>query len=236
MELDDPIPQYGGYRQPTQSELNFFKSNTNVGGYAAPDNKIVMNPYSNLTDREKRLVGLNEGARLFMRDNPSMVGNFGLTKEQERNFANYSDNIEDKRATILARILTGDPSVGNPTIRQKFNANKIKNALSNGLGRYGQGNIDLYNRPIIKNDDGTISTVKSYGFTDENGKHILIPTVTPEGIVSNDEAIKRYYQTGEYLGKFDTIPELEDYATRLHNEQDRYYSKIRKALTQGGGY
>lgn len=132
MELYNPIPQYGEYRQPTQSELNFFKNNINVGGYASPDNRIVMNPYSNLTDREKRLVGLNEGARLFMRANPNMVGNFGLTREQEKNFANYSPNIEDKRATIIARILTGDPSVGKPTIRQKLNANKIRKALLQG--------------------------------------------------------------------------------------------------------
>lgn len=95
--------------------------------------------------------------------------------------------------------------------------------LKNELGRYGEGNIDLYKRPQIKNQDGKISTVRSYGFTDENGKNILVPTVTPDGIISDDEAVKRYHQTGEYLGKFDTIPELEDYAQKLHNEQDRYY-------------
>lgn len=91
------------------------------------------------------------------------------------------------------------------------------------IDRYGKGNIDLYNRPQIKNANGSISTVKSYGFTDENGKHILVPTVTPDGIISNDEAVKRYYQTGEYLGKFNTIPELEDYAQKLHLQQEKYY-------------
>lgn len=97
--------------------------------------------------------------------------------------------------------------------------------LLNGqeIGRYGKGNIDLYNRPQIKNANGSISTVKSHGFTDENGKHILVPTVTPDGIISGDEAVKRYYQTGEYLGKFNTIPELEDYAQKLHLQQEKYY-------------
>ena len=52
--------------------------------------------------------------------------------------------------------------------------------LKNELGRYGEGNIDLYKRPQIKNQDGKISTVKSYGFTDENGNTDMpVPPKTP---------------------------------------------------------
>ena len=72
--------------------------------------------------------------------------------------------------------------------------------------QYGMGNIDLNNRPVVKNNDGTISTIRSISFNDGN-KEILIPTVVNGKVVSNEEAIEHYYKTGEYLGKFDTVEE-----------------------------
>lgn len=130
---DDELYQYGEYREPYQSELDYFKNNTNVAGMATEDNKIILNPYSSLSDEEMRQVGLNEGVRLFLRNNPNYIGNFGLTKQQKQSFGNYSNNIDDIRSTILARILTKDPSVGKATIRQKFNANRVRNAINRGL-------------------------------------------------------------------------------------------------------
>ena len=108
----------------------------------------------------------------------------------------------------------------------------IKKALAKDyqLGRYGKGNIDLYNRPVYKNLDGSVSTVRSMSFNDGNGE-ILIPTIAfhPETgkpyLMSDDEAINRYYQTGEYLGKFKTIDEANDYAAKLHRQQDYLYRR-----------
>lgn len=218
------LNQYGEYRQPYQSELDYFKNNTNVGGMATEDNKIILNPYSSLNDREKHQVGLNEGVRLFLRENPSYIGNFGLTNQQKQSLGNYSDNIDDIRSTILARILTNDPSAGKATIRQKFNANRVRNAINRGLGKYGLGNIDLYNRPQVKNPDGSISTVRSMSFND-GLKEVVIPTVSDDGrIMTDNQAIDNYYKTGKYLGKFDTVDEATKYADRLHNEQDLYYN------------
>lgn len=79
--MPDKLYQYGEYRQPYQSELDYFKNNTNVGGMATEDNKIILNPYSNLSNEQKRQVALNEGVRLFLRKNPNYIGNFGLTKQ-----------------------------------------------------------------------------------------------------------------------------------------------------------
>lgn len=90
--------------------------------------------------------------------------------------------------------------------------------------RYGRGNIDLLNRPIVKNDDGSISTVRSMSFQDKDGKEVLVPTVLNGKIVSDSEAINNYYKTGEYLGKFDTIEEANKYAEELHKQQEKIYS------------
>jgi uncharacterized protein YerC len=94
---------------------------------------------------------------------------------------------------------------------------------SSSLGQYGKGNIDLYNRPIVTNSDGSISTVRSMSF-EENGKEILIPTVVNGRVVSDDEAIDYYHRTGEYLGKFNSVKEADDYAEKLHEDQEKMYS------------
>lgn len=90
-------------------------------------------------------------------------------------------------------------------------------------GRFGKGNIDLNNRQVVHNEDGSISTERSFS-VNINGKEVLLPTVVNGKIVSEDEAIEHYYQTGEHLGKFDTWQEADAYAEMLHNRQDWYYN------------
>ncbi|NUR12358.1 MAG: transglycosylase SLT domain-containing protein [Bradyrhizobium sp.] len=85
------------------------------------------------------------------------------------------------------------------------------------------GNIDLGNRPVVKNEDGSISTVRSMSF-EEDGKEILIPTVSPDGkLLSDDDAIKLYHRTGQHLGIFDSAKNATAYAKDLHASQAAYY-------------
>ena len=92
------------------------------------------------------------------------------------------------------------------------------------LGQYGAGNIDLYNRIPVEDEEGNIETVNSISFYDEDsGKEVLIPTVIDGRIVSEDEAIDHYYETGEYLGMFDTPEETNKYAQHLHLVQEKLY-------------
>lgn len=96
------------------------------------------------------------------------------------------------------------------------------------IGRYGRGNIDLYNRPQYINEDGSVSTVRSMSFGDEFGNEILVPTIAFDKngspySMSDDEAIARYYETGEYLGLFKSIEEAEEYAEKLHEQQEQLY-------------
>ena len=94
--------------------------------------------------------------------------------------------------------------------------------------QYGAGNIDLTKRPVVKNDDGSISTVRSMSFN-EDGKEILVPTVVNGRVVSDQEAIDHYHKTGEYLGKFNTVDEANAYAENLHNQQEKLYGHSVKA-------
>lgn len=93
------------------------------------------------------------------------------------------------------------------------------------------GNIDLAARPVLTNADGSISTVRSMSFEEDDGTEILVPTISPEGHpLTDDEAIDLYRQTGLNLGKFDSPAHATAYAERLHEAQDEYYTAKRSGV------
>lgn len=108
-----------GTRDPYKSELEFFKKRPEVAGMATEDNKIILNPYSQNTKKEQAAVAQNEALRLFMKVT-KVSPDFELTKEQQDFFkkTEYGSNPEAAKQTILARILSGDPSAKNVTPEQ----------------------------------------------------------------------------------------------------------------------
>lgn len=111
-------------------------------------------------------------------------------------------------------------------IERPQTAAKQKWTIGN-IGQYGAGNIDLYDRPQYRNANGSISTVDSTSYNID-GQEVLLPTVwnrngTPYHSSNDEEILQRYRDTGEYLGKFSTVEEANDYAEKLHLEQQERY-------------
>lgn len=82
------------------------------------------------------------------------------------------------------------------------------------------GNINLNARPLVRNADGTISTVRSISIS-EDGKEILLPTVSADGamVLSDEAAIAQYRETGQHLGIFRSPQAATAYAKALHERE-----------------
>jgi hypothetical protein len=83
------------------------------------------------------------------------------------------------------------------------------------------GNIDLTKRPQVPYE-GKTATVRSIS-VEQDGKHILIPTVIGNKVVSDDEAYAHYQKTGEHLGIFESSQDADSYGRALSKEQGKYY-------------
>jgi len=118
---------YGvGVRDVEPGEDKYFKANPHVAGMAADDDKIIINPYSKLSDKEKQLLMLNEAARVHMRRGMIDAPRYELSPEQAKAFASYSNSLDDQRQTIAGRILSGDPSALQPTPDQLDYVSKLR--------------------------------------------------------------------------------------------------------------
>jgi hypothetical protein len=116
----------------------------------------------------------------------------------------------------LAAVKAGPLAPGVP----KVGVSKGYEVVKNFPGLQVSGNIDLKNRPIVDNPDGSYGTEFSLSFND--GKHeVLIPTIFDGKHHTEQEAIDHYRNTGQHLGKFASgdTKTVDQYAEQLHSRE-----------------
>lgn len=130
-----PLGSNNLLRRPYPSELDFFQKNPKVTGMATEDNRVIINPYSTLNENEQQALVDNESARILIRTGKIKKPDFSVTKEQQKflDSTTYKDaSEEDRRATIAARLLTGDPTAGVATKEQKAYVDMLRKMMLEG--------------------------------------------------------------------------------------------------------
>jgi len=107
-------------RTPSKSELTWFDKNKDTSGMAAEDGKIILNPYSGLSQEQQSAVMQNEASRLWMREN-NFDPKFKMTQQQLESFKGSAYELDSTSAkqSIIGRIISNDPSAGDVTPEQK---------------------------------------------------------------------------------------------------------------------
>lgn len=233
----------------TQNKHEFMKK-INEFGFGKPEIAAYKKKYSDdlaAEEREKKSL-FSEEARSIMGSRDDMkaqalvngdTAHFKTNAEKLRKmgYHDYAKELE-KDGMLYDKVISFDTENKNKSLAEKLqaaNALDLKRVGERGSssaypegefkGLVEKGNIALDKRPVVKNDDGSISTVRSMS-VNMDGKEVLIPTVSPDGkILSEDDAIKHYRKTGEHLGKFDTPEQATAYAEKLHSAQEGFYSK-----------
>lgn len=131
----------------------------------------------------------------------------------------------DRLFTLQAELAKEKDPANRRSLQREIS--RVTESNSSFPGMIQPGNIDLAKRPVVRNKDGTISTVRSIG-VNVDGQEVLIPTVSDDGrILSDSDAIAQYKKTGKHLGKFNSPETSNIYAEKLHIEQERMYAKKR---------
>lgn len=102
-------------------------------------------------------------------------------------------------------------------------------------GEIEHGNVDLFNRPNVNNPEtGGQSTVYSMSVGTPQGE-VLIPRISDDGkILSEEDAIKQYKQTGKHLGVYSNVDEANKAAQAIHQQQEQLMNQKKSSPKIGG--
>lgn len=119
------------------------------------------------------------------------------------------------------------------------------------IGQYGDGNIDLYDRPVLikhttkktKDEDGntveeTVDEVVTLGsfVANVNNEYVLLPTIFKDAQgnaveITQEQATQTYRTDGKYLGRYSTKSAATSYQRKLELEMKRRYENISQTYT-----
>lgn len=182
-----------------------------------------------------------------LHDNPDLTGEHKLTlmrsaEERAKQSLNKDDlKYGDEYSGVMRSIDQGQIKHDDDIWKRTYDrpAEPPDFALTGAPGMKSPGNIEVWNRPVLRNPDGGYSTTSSMSIGTDAGE-VLIPTVVNGKRLSEEEAIERYRKTGENLGMFDTPENADKFATDLHNAQATMYDQhgnprtIKASLTTEG--
>lgn len=205
-----PIPFEPGKTVPENGKY-YSNNRGDVAMWDESKGKMVAGEPVPTTATEESTIPKEDTTKYIREKGPR--GNWVYTESPRgQTKAKYAEIDANKPAT---------PAAAPVTTTVKDTSKDFTGAKSADLIR--EGNIDLTKRPVVKNKDGSISTVRSMSF-EEDGMQILIPTVVGDKVVSDKAAIDHYRKTGEHLGMFSSVKAANAYAKKLHEEQDKMYS------------
>lgn len=226
-------------RQKRQSELRYKEQQKRAAELLKRQNTVKkmdnQNAATILLQQNKKRDQLADAVKA----RAGFVNQYTFGQLPEINKRNAEEKLRQKQNERVDALLKKQDTVKNwqgknagsiSTSKKQENmlsADDLKSIASkanatDAIGQYGKGNIDLWNRPVVKNGDGSVSTVKSFS-TNIDGQEVLLPLIVNGKEVSEEEAIQHYLDTGEYLGKFDSIADADAYGRMLHNQQEALY-------------
>jgi hypothetical protein len=198
---EEALPDLGGTADTSQGIPPFAEEAVQPKSYDVRSNNIIPEPQPMPEAGMEPIVPQQEEPGFWNRLGTALKSNFtpAVSEEAKKAFPYLEKNAPQPTQTPIPQSQIGNSGMLEP------------------------GNIDLTNRPVVHNPDGSISTVASRSY-DFDGKEVLLPTISDDGRVLNDqEAQDQFLKTGKHLGIFSSPEAATAYAQQLHEDQQKLY-------------